>query len=464
MRSVGFNDVIAAISTPAGRGGIGIVRISGEGSIETADKIFQSSYGKKLADKKSHTVSYGTVLDKKDNKIVDEVLVTVMKAPKTYTKEDVVEINCHGGMFVVQKVLELCLNAGARLAEPGEFTKRAFLNGRIDLTQAEAVIDIINAQTELSRNQAVGQLEGSLKKKVGALREKILDMTASIEAIIDYPEHDIEEETYSSMEKQTNELLHEMNALLENADKGRIIREGIETVILGKPNVGKSSLLNYFLGEDRAIVTDIPGTTRDTVEEYVNIEGIPVKIVDTAGIRSTTDLVEKMGVEKSRDYALKADLILMMIDTSRSLSSEDMEILQMIQGKTALFLLNKIDLESKVTEEDILPFAAKENIIPISVSENTGLNLLTKRLTELFFGGNIGVSENAFINNARQKNAMYQAKKSLERVLATIRDKMPEDFISMDLQDALRALGEITGETVDEEIIDRIFTKFCLGK
>lgn len=460
-----LDDIIAAISTPLGSGGIGIVRMSGNGCIALADTIFQGK--KKLTEKPSHTLSYGKITDGPDGEVIDEVLVSVMKAPHTYTKEDIVEVNCHGGFLVTQRVLQALLNAGARLAEPGEFTKRGFLNGRIDLTQAEAIIDLIQSKTELSRQAAVNQLEGRLKTEVRQMRQEIIDMIASIEAVIDYPDYDIEEETYDSMEKGAKKLLARMEKLLAGADRGKILREGLQTVIVGKPNVGKSSLLNWFLEEDRAIVTDIPGTTRDTVEEYINIDGIPVKIVDTAGIRETGDVVEKMGVEKSKAYAEQADLILMMLDASRPLEAEDREILSFIDGKHSIVMLNKSDLEQKLSLEELEQFVPKEQILFVSVKENTGFDALIDAIKTLFFSGQTATADDALLallGNTRHKNALYQAKEAMERCLVTIGTRMPEDFISMDLQDASRALGEITGDVADEEIIDRIFTKFCLGK
>ena len=456
-----LDDIIAAISTPLGSGGIGIVRMSGNGCIALADTIFQGK--KKLTEKPSHTLSYGKITDGPDGEVIDEVLVSVMKAPHTYTKEDIVEVNCHGGFLVTQRVLQALLNAGARLAESGEFTKRGFLNGRIDLTQAEAIIDLIQSKTELSRQAAVNQLEGRLKTEVRQMRQEIIDMIASIEAVIDYPDYDIEEETYDSMEKGAKKLLARMERLLAGADRGKILREGLQTVIVGKPNVGKSSLLNWFLEEDRAIVTDIPGT-RDTVEEYINIDGIPVKIVDTAGIRETGDVVEKMGVEKSKAYAEQADLILMMLDASRPLEAEDREILSFIDGKHSIVMLNKSDLEQKLSLEELEQFVPKEQILFVSVKENTGFDALIDAIKTLFFSGQTATADDALLGNTRHKNALYQAKEAMERCLVTIGTRMPEDFISMDLQDASRALGEITGDVADEEIIDRIFTKFCLGK
>ena len=374
------------------------------------------------------------------------------------------EINCHGGMLVTNKVLETVLNNGARSAEPGEFTKRAFLNGRIDLSQAEAVMDIIDSKTELSRKAAVSQLEGGLKNKVHELREEILDMTAAIEAAIDYPEHDVEEETYSVMAERVNRLKSEINKLLDTADMGRIIREGVEAVILGKPNVGKSSLLNLLLMEERAIVTDIPGTTRDTVEEYMNLGGIPVKIVDTAGIRETGDTVEKIGVEKSRTRAENADIIFLVLDASIGITDDDKEILEFIKGKNAIILVNKTDIAVNIDTELLCRYTDRENIIFVSVKENEGMDRLTERFKEMFLSGDVEAKESVMINNVRHKNMLAKAIEALDRASVTIETRMPEDFISMDLQDALTALGEITGDSVDDEIIDRIFTRFCLGK
>lgn len=464
MKNIYLDDDIAAISTPIGSGGIGIVRISGSGSVGIADKIFVSADGRKLCDKKSHTITYGHIVNPKTGETLDEVLVMLMLSPRTYTKENIVEINCHGGLLVTKKVLELVLNNGARLAEPGEFTKRAFLNGRIDLSQAEAVMDIIDSKTELSRKTAMNQLEGSIKQKVHGLREEILDMIAAIEAAIDYPEHDVEEETYSQMHKRITLLKSEIKKLIESADMGRIIREGVEAVILGKPNVGKSSLLNLLLMEERAIVTDIPGTTRDTVEEYMNLGGIPVKIVDTAGIRETGDKVEKIGVEKSRKCAEAADIIFMMLDASCPLSDEDMEILDFIKGRKAVILANKTDIDINIDVDALCKYTDAENIIYISVKEGSGIEKLTERFKDMFLGGDVAAKESVLISNARHKNMLEKAMEALDRAIATIESGMPEDFISMDLQDALTALGEITGDSVDDEIIDRIFTRFCLGK
>lgn len=457
-----LDDVIAAISTPMGMGGIGIVRMSGAGCIPLADTLFLGR--KPLSEKPSHTISYGKLTAGAGGEVIDEVLVSVMKAPHTYTKEDIVEVNCHGGPLVTRRVLEALLAAGARLAEPGEFTKRAFLNGRIDLTQAEAVIDLIGSKTELSRQSAVGQLEGRLKLAVRGMRDEILDMTAAIEAAIDYPDYDIEEETYSSMEQGVSGLLGRVDGLLENADCGKILREGVQTVIIGKPNVGKSSLLNWLLEEDRAIVTDIPGTTRDTVEEYLNIGGVPVKIVDTAGIRETADAAERIGVEKSRAYAETADLVILMLDASRPLEAEDREIFSFIRGKKTVVLLNKTDLEQKLTAAEIEGLLPGSRVLPVSVKRGEGFELLMDTLKEMFLQGGGMEREEGILVNTRHKDALLRAKVALLRCMEMIQGRMPEDFISMDLQDANDALGEITGDTSDEEVIDRIFTKFCLGK
>lgn len=461
MRAVSLDDIIAAISTPLGNGGISIVRMSGNGCIEKASKVFS---GADLTKKDSHTISFGRIINPENNSVIDEVLVSVMRGPKTYTTEDVVEINCHGGIMSSQRVLELLLNSGVRHAEPGEFTKRAFLGGRIDLSQAEAVIDVINSKTELSRKTAVNQLDGSIKRAVYEMRDSLLTSIAAIEASIDYPEHDIEEETYGVLKSRTEELLEKTDALLSSADKGKIIREGISAVILGKPNVGKSSLLNFLLDEERAIVTDIPGTTRDTVEEFINIGGVAVKIIDTAGIRETEDAVEKIGVEKSRERANEADLILLLLDTSRPLSSEDMEILDFVADKKALVILNKIDLEQKLALDEIEKRVDKENIISVSAKGGDGMDVLTERLTNMFLGGEVEQGESLMISNVRHKNALYKAKESLKRAIVTIESGMPVDFVSMDLTEAYNNFGEITGDSIDDELLDRIFSQFCLGK
>ena len=457
MKDNFLEDVIAAISTPVGNGGISIVRLSGEKAISIVSVIFK---GANLLNKKSHTMSFGYIVDPFNGKTIDEVFVSVMLAPKTYTCENIVEINCHGGLQSSKKVLETVLNQGARLAEPGEFTKRAFLNGRIDLTQAEAVIDIITSKTELSRQSALNQLEGSLKKAVYDLRDNLLTSIATIEASIDYPEHDIEEETYTQLSQKVTQIFNETVKLLESADRGKIVREGISTVILGKPNVGKSSLLNYLLDEERAIVTNVPGTTRDTVEETVNIEGIPIKIIDTAGIRNTDDEVEKIGVEKAKEYSKKADLILMVVDGSKPLDDDDIEIISNIKDKKTIVILNKIDLPLAVDINKL----SKEDLVPVSTINKTGMDELVKKFKDMFFNGEIEINDHVLIGNVRHKNALFCAKNNLKNAIDAINIGMPVDLISIDLTEAYNHYGLVVGESVDEALIDRIFSQFCLGK
>lgn len=461
--NINLTDTIAAVSTPMGSGGIGIVRISGEDAFKVLSEIFEPKSGKKIEEIKSHTINYGRIKDK-DGNTVDEVLVSVMKAPNTYTKENIAEINCHGGIKAVNSVLSLAVRSGARLAEPGEFTKRAFLNGRIDLSQAEAVMDIINAKTELAQKSAAGRLEGRLAKKVRQYREKILTMTAHIEAAIDYPEHNDETMTYEMIKNGTEEIIKGVSRLFKTADTGRLIKEGIKTVIIGKPNVGKSSLLNSLLEEERAIVTDIPGTTRDVLQEYISINGIALNITDTAGIRETSDVIEKMGVEKSKEYAKDADLVFFVADGSRELDGEDFEILDFVKNKKLIIIVNKSDLENKIDFEGLLGYADRENIIKMSVKEDIGFDRLFQLVDRLFASGDISLNDEALITNERNKASVYSALKSLENVMETIENSMPEDFISMDLLQAYNALGEITGESLEEDVIDKIFSEFCLGK
>ena len=457
-------DTVAAISTPVGSGGIAIVRMSGNSSVDVLKKVFVPVGNKKVSQIKSHTVTYGHIVD--DGKIVDEVLVVVMFAPKTYTREDVVEINCHGGVRVANSVLSALIKNGADMALPGEFTKRAFINGRIDLSQAEAVIDLINAKTELSKRASINRLEGRLSKKIREIREEILTMTAHIEVNIDYPEHDNEDITFNMIFNKTNLLIKSIDKLIDTADIGRIIKEGVKTVIAGKPNVGKSSLLNCLIDEDRAIVTDIPGTTRDVLEEHINIAGIPLNIVDTAGIRDTNDVIEKIGVEKSKEYAKLADFIFLVIDGSQYLEREDFEILKLVHEnqKKASVILNKCDLEQKADINEIYNYVVKDYVISVSAKNNFGLDILFDKVKSLFFCGEIDIDDEAVISNERNKASLLNARKSLLNVIETINDGMPQDFISMDLLDAYGFLGEIIGEKVDEDVIDKIFSEFCLGK
>ncbi len=459
-----FDDTIAAISTPIGTGGISIIRISGNNAFDIAQKIFLSATNKQIKHNSNHKILYGNIIEPDTNKIIDECLLMVMKAPFTYTKENIVEINCHGGILSVQKVLQTVLKAGARLAEPGEFTKRAFLNGRIDLTQAEAVIDVINSITETFHDCAVNQLEGNLSAKIKQYREELLKLIAHIEAAIDYPEHDIEEITYKTIENKTMEIIKNIDNLICTCDRGKIIREGIKTAIIGKPNVGKSSLLNTLLKQQRAIVTDIAGTTRDTLEEYINIDGIALKIIDTAGIRQTDDTIEKIGVEKSKDTAQNADLILVVLDNSKPIEQEDIKILELIKNKKYLLIVNKTDLQNELDYSILFDYTDKKNILEISAKNNCGIDALENHIKDMFFEGNINTNNDIFITNVRHKDALIRAKNSLEEVINTIKLGMPEDCMSIDLQKAYQILGEIIGQSVDEDIIDKIFSQFCLGK
>ena len=402
-----IDDTIAAIATAPGEGGIGIIRISGPKSLEVAEDIFFSMSGKKISEYPARTLIFGNIKD--GDKKIDEVLVAYMKGPNSYTAEDVVEINCHGGFISVKRILELVLSKDVRLAEAGEFTKRAFLNGRIDLSQAEAVIDVINAKTDKAHEVAENQLDGSLSNRIREFRDKVTELLAQVEVAIDYPEEDIEFIAYTTLEEKTRELNKDIKKLYETSESGKIFREGLKTVIVGKPNVGKSSLLNSILGENRAIVTDIPGTTRDVIEEFVNIKGIPLKIVDTAGIRETDDVVEKIGVEKSMASFDTADLIIMVVDSSSELSEEDREILEKVQGKETILLLNKTDLPQVIDEEEVKKYVNEENIIKISALHNEGIEDVHDRIEAMVYKGDIKSSSNVIITNSRHKDALYRA-------------------------------------------------------
>ncbi len=459
-----FENTVAAISTPMGTGGIAVVRMSGKTAVDILKNVFIPAGNKNVSEIKSHTVTYGHIID--DGSIVDEVLVIVMLAPRTYTRENVVEINCHGGIRVAESVLAALIKNGACIAMPGEFTKRAFLNGRIDLSQAEAVIDLINAKTELSRKASVDRLKGRLSEKIKELREEIISMTARIEVNIDYPEHDDGDISFNFIFDKTKDIIRSIEHLYNTADIGKIIKEGINTVIVGKPNVGKSSLMNCLVDEDRAIVTDIPGTTRDVLEESINIGGIPLNIIDTAGIRDTKDIIEKMGVEKSMEYAETADFVFFVIDGSRELEKEDFRILELIKewGKKTVVILNKCDLERKADINKIYEYIDEKYVISISAKNNIGTDVLFERVRKLFFDGEIDINNEVIISNERNKESLFNAKKSLLNVIDTIEKKMPQDFLSMDLLDAYGFLGEIIGEKVGEDVIDKIFSEFCLGK
>ncbi|SEF98176.1 tRNA modification GTPase trmE [Caloramator fervidus] len=457
-----LNDTIAAISTAIGEGGIGIVRLSGDKSLEIASKIFKSAKGKDVKNMKSYTMLYGYVIDPDTDEIVDEVILSYMKAPYTYTREDIVEINCHGGVLAVRKVLSLVLKNGARLAEPGEFTKRAFLNGRIDLSQAEAVIDLIRAKTDDSLNLAVNQLKGKLSEKIKHLMDKLLGSLAHIEATVDFPEDEVDELVVNKLLDDLNYVYNEIDYLIKNAESGKIFRDGLKTTIVGKPNVGKSSLLNAFLQEKRAIVTDIPGTTRDVIEEYINIDGIPVILVDTAGIRETEDIVENIGVEKSKEYIQNADLIIFMMDGSRPLEKEDEDIMDLIEGKNVIAVVNKIDLPIKI-DMDYINKRFK-NVVKASVKDEHGVEEIKKAIADLVFKGKVSSKNDILVTNVRHKDALIKANESILKGIQTIKSNLPLDLASIELKEAYLKLGEITGNTVAEDIIDRIFCDFCIGK
>ena len=457
-------ETISAVATAVGEGGIGIIRMSGNKVSTILDKIFQGKKIKSVADLATQKMAYGHIIDPESQKNIDEVMVVIMRGPLSYTREDVVEIHCHGGVVPLKNILALTLRYGARLAEPGEFTKRAFLNGRLDLAQAEAVIDIIRAKTDASLRMALGHLEGALSGKIRVMRDEILGMIANLEATIDFPEEDIEELTAQDVKLAVHKVLAEIDHLLATKETGRILREGLETVIIGKPNVGKSSLLNALLQEKRAIVTDVPGTTRDSIEEFVNIGGVPLKIVDTAGIRETSDIVEKIGVEKSREYIETADLILLLLDSSLPLSAEDREVLAVLPGRQAIILINKTDLPTALDLDEVHTYVSAEQVIKVSVIEGHGLPELEKKIVEMVYSGQVQEKEGAFINNLRQANLLEKAKEHLMAVVKTIDESMPPDCIVVDLRDAWDKLGEITGDTVGEDIINQIFTKFCIGK
>jgi len=458
------DETISAVATAAGEGAIGIVRLSGNRAIEIISELFQGISGKKPAEIDSQRMSYGHIVDPENQKTIDEVLVLIMRGPRSYTREDIVEIHCHGGVVPLRKILELTIRYGARLAEPGEFTKRAFLNGRLDLAQAEAVIDIIRAKTDASLRMALGHLAGALSEKIRMIRHNILGMIANLEATIDFPEEDIEELTAQEVKTAVAFVLEEIDHLLATKEAGRILREGLETVIIGKPNVGKSSLLNALLKEKRAIVTDVPGTTRDVIEEFVNVRGIPLKIVDTAGIRETTDIVEKLGVEKAREYSATADLILILLDASVPLSAEDREVLELLPGREAIILINKSDLPTLLNMDEVCTYAQHHQVINISVTEGKGLSELEQAIFDMVYGGQIQQKEGAFINNLRQASLLEQAKSHLKAVLITIENGMPPDCIVIDLRDSWEILGEITGDTIGGDIIEQIFANFCIGK
>ena len=457
-------DTIVAISTAPGIGGIGIIRISGDQAFNIINKIFNAKHEEKAQDIKGYSIKYGKIVNPKDGKIVDEVLVSYFKAPNSYTTEDVCEINSHGGMVVIKKILEICIENGARLAEAGEFTKRAFLNGRIDLTQVEAVVDIINAKTEKESKASINQLEGNLSKEIKKIKQTILEVLTEIEVSIDYPEYDIEEVSNAKALNMLEEAENELEKLSNSFENGRIIRDGINVAIIGKPNSGKSSLLNALVKEERAIVTDIEGTTRDTIEEFVSINGIPFKFIDTAGIRDTENKVEQIGIEKSKKVAKESDLIIAMFDNSKELTKEDKEILDFVKDKKAIILLNKTDLEDKdlINKEEIKKLGTK--VLKISLASGSNLSAFYNELDKMFKLNEINADNEILITNLRHKTKIENAITHVKEAKNDLEQGMPIDIISINIKAVLEDLAEITGENVTADIIKDIFSKFCLGK
>ncbi len=455
---------IVAISTAPGIGGIGIIRMSGENSFSILDKIFRQKKPQKIEDIKGYTIKYGKIIDPKNKQIIDEVLVSYFKKPNSYTTEDMCEINSHGGVIVMQKILEICLENGAQMAEAGEFTKRAFLNGRIDLSQAESIIDIINSKTEKEAKASIHQLNGFLSNKINDIKKDILDVMVDIEASIDYPEYDIEEVSYQKIEDTLYKVKGKLEELERTFYNGKIIKEGIKVAIIGKPNAGKSSLLNAILREERAIVTEYEGTTRDTIEEFMNIDGIPLKLIDTAGIRNAKDEVEKIGIEKAKEIAKEADLIIAIFDATKELDNEDKKIIEEFEKKKAIIVLNKIDLISQADKiEKELEYLNKP-IVKISALKREGIEKLNQTISELFKINDIQVDNETIVTNTRHKEMIRKAKEYNNEALQTLKAKMPLDVITVYIKEILEALGNITGENVSENIINEIFAKFCLGK
>ncbi|MEQ2870312.1 tRNA uridine-5-carboxymethylaminomethyl(34) synthesis GTPase MnmE [Ligilactobacillus ruminis] len=462
MATVTEFDTIAAISTPPGEGAISIVRMSGEEAVSIAQKVFS---GKDLTQAKSHTINYGHIVDPKTHEEIDEVMVSLMLAPKTFTREDVVEINCHGGIVATNRILQLLLVNGARLAEPGEFTKRAFLHGRIDLTQAESVMDLIRAKTDRSMKIALNQLDGNLSHLIDSLRKDILDVLAQVEVNIDYPEYDdVEEMTTKLLKEKAIEIKQRIEQLLKTASQGKIMREGLATALVGRPNVGKSSLLNHLLHEDKAIVTDVAGTTRDVIEEYVNVSGVPLKLIDTAGIRETDDKVEKIGVERSKKAIEQSDLVLLVLNAAESLTKEDLELIRLTNDKKRIIILNKTDLEEKLDRKELAKISENAPVYATSILKNEGVEALEKAISKLFFNGIENSQSTVMVTNARHIALLKKAQNSLDSVLEGISSGMPVDLVQIDMTEAWNLLGEITGESYEDELLDQLFSQFCLGK
>jgi len=458
-------DTISAISTPMGEGAIAIVRLSGDEAVQIADRIFKSPSNKKLAEQPSHTIHYGHLVEPKTGEVVEEVMVSLMRGPKTFTREDVVEINCHGGIVSVNRVLQLVLTNGARLAEPGEFTKRAFLNGRIDLSQAEAVMDLIRAKSDRAMNVALGQMEGKLSKLITQLRQALLETLAQVEVNIDYPEYDdVEEMTQNAIIEKGQWVKSEIERLLQTSSQGKILREGLSTVIIGRPNVGKSSLLNSLVQENKAIVTDIAGTTRDIIEEYVNVRGVPLRLVDTAGIRETEDIVERIGVERSRQVLKEADLILLVLNYSEELTPEDERLFEAVKGMDTIVVINKTDLPNKLDMERVRELSEGSKLVTTSLLQEEGVDALEEAIAALFFEGSIESNDLTYVSNARHIALLHQAKNTIEDAIEAAENGVPIDMVQIDVTRTWEILGEIVGDTVQESLINQLFSQFCLGK
>ncbi|TFE01437.1 tRNA uridine-5-carboxymethylaminomethyl(34) synthesis GTPase MnmE [Jeotgalibacillus salarius] len=457
-------DTIAAISTPMGEGAIAIVRLSGDDAFTIADRVYKSG-GKQLQSVPSHTIHYGHIVDPKTDETIEEVMVSVMKGPKTFTREDVVEINCHGGVVSVNRVLQLLLREGARLAEPGEFTKRAFLNGRIDLSQAEAVMDLIRAKTDRAMNVAMNQMQGRLSRLVQSLRQEILEILAQVEVNIDYPEYDdVEEMTLNMMMEKSRYVRDEVEKLLKTSEQGKILREGLSTVIIGRPNVGKSSLLNSLVQENKAIVTDVPGTTRDVIEEYVNVRGVPLKLVDTAGIRETEDIVERIGVERSRQVLKEADLILLVLNHGEELSDEDRRLFEAVSGMDVIVIVNKTDLDQVIDLNEAKQLSGDHKLVTTSLLKEQGVDELEESIASLFFDGSVDLGDGTYVSNSRHIALLHQALQAIEEAIEGAEMGTPVDMVQIDLRRTWEILGEMIGDTVQESLIDQLFSQFCLGK
>lgn len=458
-------DTIAAISTPMGEGAIAIVRLSGDKAVEIADRVFRAPNNKQLAQQTTHTIHYGHLIEPKTDEVVEEVMLSLMRAPRTFTREDVVEINCHGGLTSVNRVLKLVLTNGARLAEPGEFTKRAFLNGRIDLSQAEAVMDLIRAKTDRAMNVALNQMDGKLSRLIGDLRQALLETLAQVEVNIDYPEYDdVEEMTVPVLLEKCGWVSEEIDKLLQTSSQGKILREGLSTVILGRPNVGKSSLLNSLVQENKAIVTDIAGTTRDIIEEYVNVRGVPLRLVDTAGIRETEDIVERIGVERSRQVLREADLILFMVNGAEPLGDEDRRLFETIEAMDYIVVVNKTDLPQQIDMNEVQVLAGNHRIVTTSLLEEQGVMELEEAIAALFFEGNVESGDLTYVSNARHIALLHQAKEAVEEAIHGAEAGVPVDMVQIDVTRTWEILGEIIGDTVQESLINQLFSQFCLGK